>query len=261
MKTSFLLVPIAALTFSCNSNSNTNKVAAAVVEKVESGELTVTLKEANVELTFEQAALSLDKTTQKDSLYAFDYSVKNYTLQNQTSDATHRHCANSGKGQHIHFIVNNAPYKAKYNTSFEEKLNPGTNVILSFLSRSYHESIKNGQAYNLSVIENKGVKTIDFDKNAPHLFYSRPKGTYKGNDAQKVLVDFYLVNTSLAENGNKVILTVDQDEFIITKWAPYFIEGLDLGEHTFAIKLVDKDNNLIEGPFNKSGNRTITITQ
>jgi len=255
------LIAFILFTYGCSNNDQTNSVADEIVNEVESGERSVTLSEASVELTFNEAELTLASHKKLDSTYSFNYSVKQYELKDKTSDADHRHCANSGKGQHIHFILNNAPYKAKYDASFEETLNPGTNVILSFLSRSYHESIKNGKAYELTVLENSDVKTIDFDPNASHLFYSRPKGTYKGDDGKKILVDFYLINNKLSENGNKVILTVDGEEFTITKWAPYFIEGLESGEHKFNIKLVDSSNKLIEGPFNDSGERTIIVEQ
>ena len=44
--------------------------------------------------------------------FAFD--VANYELGVQTPNAEQLMCANSGKGQHIHLIVDNAPYIAKY---------------------------------------------------------------------------------------------------------------------------------------------------
>ena len=54
------------------------------------------------------------------------------------------------------------------------------NVILAFLSRSYHESVKNPNAFFLTQI-GEGEK-IDLTKE--FLFYSRPKGVYKGKDSE-----------------------------------------------------------------------------
>ena len=34
--------------------------------------------------------------------------------------------ANSAKGQHIHFIVNNGPYSAHYSNNFEKDIENGT---------------------------------------------------------------------------------------------------------------------------------------
>jgi hypothetical protein len=129
---------------------------------------------------------------------------------------------------------------------------------LAFLSRSYHESIKNGSAY---VLKNYpiGESSADFDSKAPHLFYSRPKGVYSGKDAKRILVDFYLLNTSLSAEGNQLELTIDAETFTLSSWQPYFVEGLAEGEHQFRIRLIDEKGNVVPGPFNDSGVRTIEI--
>ncbi len=211
---------------------------------------------------FPDASLSLNSPKEDEKLsegpHQFDFSISNYELAVQTEDAAMRHCANSQDGQHLHFIVNNSPYLAKYTTSFEAQLSEGNNVVLAFLSRSYHESIKNGSAFllkNFVVGEPLGV----FDLTAPHLFYSRPKGKYIGKDTEKVLLDFYLVNTTLSENGNKVKLTINDTEFILNQWTPYFVEGLPEGENTFRIVLIDAEGNPVPGPFNDSGERTVVM--
>lgn len=246
---------------SCNGTKPSEE---ALQQSTEEQKITLKLYEAPQKSSFEDAELKLLQATKKSdtsNLYAFNYEVRNYELMAQTNDEKKAHCANSGDGQHIHFILNNKPYKAKYESSFEEKLDEGDNVILSFLSRSYHESIKNQTAHTITVINTQGTEEtmVDFDMNQPHLFYSRPKGTYEGEDAKKILVDFFLLNATLSEDGNKVILTVDGVDLTITKWVPYFLEGLEPGEHTFRIKLVDQNNTLIPGKFNDSGDRTVTI--
>ncbi len=213
---------------------------------------------------FPDATLSLlspkDDAALTAGLTQFDFSISNYELAVQTGDAAMRHCANSQEGQHLHFIVNNSPYLAKYETSFDAQLSEGNNVVLAFLSRSYHESIKNGSAFQLkNFVVGDAVGT--FDLAAPHLFYSRPKGTYTGKDTEKVLLDFYLVNTTLSENGNKVKLTINDTEFILNQWAPYFVEGLPEGENTFRIVLVDAEGNPVPGPFNDSGTRTVVMAK
>lgn len=217
---------------------------------------------ADIAKDFPNAKLSLTAPMEGAKLKAgdvqFDFSVADYELAVQTEDAGMRHCANSQKGQHIHYILNNSPYLAKYEPSFKAELNEGNNVVLAFLSRSYHESIKNGSAF---ILKNFPVGNVEsaFDINAPHLFYSRPKGEYAGKDTEKILVDFYLVNSDLQKDGNKVKLTINDTEFMIDQWAPYFVEGLPEGDNTFRIVLVDAAGNAIDGPFNDSGERTITL--
>ena len=89
------------------------------------------------------------------------------------------------------------------------------------------------------------------DLNAPHLFYSRPKGEYKGADTENVMLDFYLVNTTIAKGGNYVQVTInDTVEFKIEKWAPYLIKGLPLGDNKIEIQLMDNAHKLIAGPYN-----------
>jgi hypothetical protein len=95
-----------------------------------------------------------------------------------------------------------------------------------------------------------------FEMNQPHLFFYQPQAENK-----QPILDFYLVNTSIAENGNKVKVTINSTEFIIDKWAAYTIKGLTKAENTIRIQLVDKNNNLIDGPFNDSGDRSFVISK
>ena len=76
-----------------------------------------------------------------------------------------------------------------YSKNFSKDVKDG-DVVLAFLSRSYHESVKNKNAYILTEIgDNNNTNLSD-----QFLFYSRPKGKYSGNDTKNLLLDFYLVN-------------------------------------------------------------------
>lgn len=193
----------------------------------------------------------------------FDFVVRDFELKAQTPDAPERGCANSPDGQHIHFILNNAPYIAKYETSFIEKVKPGRNVLLAFLSRSYHESVKQPAAFVLQEFTIKGdggVQGGDFGKD-PTLFYSRPKGEYKKSDGDKVLLDFYLMNTILGPTAYRVRATIDGESYLLSRWVPYFIEGLQLGDHTARLELIDPQGQLVPGPFNDSGERSFKLLE
>ena len=50
--------------------------------------------------------------------FDFSFDIINYNLGEQTEDAIENGLANSAKGQHIHFIINNDPYSAHYNSNF-----------------------------------------------------------------------------------------------------------------------------------------------
>lgn len=192
---------------------------------------------------------------------AFKYELANYQLTAQT-EGHHDH-ANSAQGQHIHNIVDNEPYTAHYTTEFTKSVPEGSHVVLSFLSRSYHESLKHKEAYDLRVINVGKSKTgpgADFDAQGQHMFYSRPKGEYVGPDTKKVMLDFYLVNTTLSAEGNKVRATINGTSFTIDRWLPHTIEGLPMGESTIKLELLDKDGNVIPGPFN-TVERKITLKE
>ena len=186
--------------------------------------------------------------------YIFNYDIENFELGAQTIKDFDFNLANSHKGQHIHLIVNNGPYSAKYQNSFEQNFDGENNVILAFLSRSYHESVKNANSYSL--IQLGDGEKIDTSKEL--LFYSRPKGNYIGADTEKILLDFFLINTDLSVDGNRVKVTIMNREFIIYEWAPYYIEGLPNGEIYIKLELQDSDGNLIDSPFNPS-ERSFTI--
>ena len=72
-------------------------------------------------------------------------------------------------------------------------------------------------------------------------------------------MDFYLVNTKLSKNGNKIKVSLDNHEFTVHKWQPYIIEGLQKGEHEIKIKLIDSSNKPILSRFNSSGKRKFNI--
>ena len=211
--------------------------------------------EAVVEETFADAKIKLNSPlSPQTGKNIFEFSVENYELGSQTADATTRNCANSAKGQHIHYIMNNAPYKAYYEASFEEDVPEGTNVLLAFLSRSYHESIKTMDAHVLVKYGSGGQ-----DLSEPLLFYSRPKGTYAGEDGKKLLLDFYLRNIDLSKTGYKVRATINGIEFILPKWCPYFVEGLPSGEHTFSIELLDMNGDPVKNSMNEAGEKIVGI--
>ena len=232
---------ILSLIFFWNCNDEPKKNSKSVKK--------ITISKVEGSPSFEEAKLSLsDSITRKEDIYSFSFKVDEYNLGDQTSKKFNYKIANSDKGQHIHLIINNGPYFAKYSNNFDQTLEEENNVILAFLSRSYHESVKNPNAYFLTKIG----KNNKIDLNNQLLFYSRPKGTYQGEDTKKLLLDFYLINTKISSNGNKVRATIEDTEFLIDEWAPYYIEGLPMGEVSIKLELIDSNGDLIKTPFNPS---------
>ena len=218
----------------------------------------VYLKKIEGSPAYEDSSLQIKEIVKSGEKYNFTFDINNYELGIQTNKEFDYDLANSAKGQHIHFILNNGPYSAHYDQNFDYELPDGNNVVLAFLSRSYHESVKNSDAYVLTQIGDSNKINLESE----FLFYSRPKGTYEGLDTEKLLLDFYLVNTKLSATGNKVKLTIKQGtfthQFLIDSWDAYYIEGLDKGDVKIKLELINNEGNLIETPFNPS-ERVVTL--
>jgi len=180
--------------------------------------------------------------------FSFGVSGGGYELGSQTTDAPQKMCANSGKGQHIHLIVNDAPYAAKYVNQFEHEVPDGEHHLLAFLSRSYHESIKtSGANVALKVnVENK---------------YSRPKGTYTGNDTKKVMLDFFVKDAALSKGGYTVKADINGEEHMIDKWQPYYIEGLPMGENNITLTLLEKDGKKADVALNPVTRKFVMVAE
>ena len=207
----------------------------------------ITINKVEGSPSYNNSKISLVEQTNLENNFNFSFELEEYELGIQTEKEFEYQLANSEKGQHIHFILNNEPYSAHYEKTFSKKIDNGNNIILAFLSRSHHESVKNKNAYVLTQISDQPQ-----DLSSEFLFYSRPKGTYKGKDTEKVLLDFYLVNTEISKNGNKVRATINDTVFLIDEWVPYYIEGLKNGENKIKLELLDPDGNLMDIPFNPS---------
>jgi hypothetical protein len=234
-------------------------------EKATTPEITLNALEGSPAFAEASLTTAAEPTKNDDGSYHFEFNVTGYELGQQTTPASPNGLANSGKGQHIHFIVNNGPYSAHYEPAFDSDkfAEAGNYVVLSFLSRSYHESVKNlgpdYQSYQIMQMNTAGEEEAA-DLSAPHMFYSRPKGTYKGEDAKKVLLDFFLLNTDLAPNGNKIRATINDTEFMIDRWQPYVIEGAPMGTLTVKLELLDASGNLVPSPFNPV-TREVTLAE
>ncbi|MFT4834581.1 MAG: hypothetical protein ACJA2C_000360 [Marinoscillum sp.] len=257
MKLTYFL-PLIILAASCGPTKKTSEETAATEEPAKK----YNVYKAPESPQFPESVLTKNDVTviAKDSTYAvdFNFDVTGFELGVQTSDAETRGIANSGKGQHIHFIVNNGPYSAHYMPGVSNELTAGNYVILAFLSRSYHESVKSAGAYYIQNLTVGEVEPVEADLTTQHLFFSRPKGTYVGADTEKLMLDFYLLNTTISPDGNKVKATINGEEYMITEWAPYYVEGLEKGTVTIKLELIDKDGNAIPGPFNIV-ERTVTL--
>jgi hypothetical protein len=148
----------------------------------------------------------------------------------------------TGKGNHIHVILDNQPYEAYYELGQPFELRnvvAGKHTLRVFPSRPWHESYKDDGAFQIVTFTVKGggdaakptttnsgqtmannnsspVTTApregkDFppstagevDSAKPLLTYSRPKGEYKDADADPIMIDFWLTGAKLKADGGE----------------------------------------------------------
>ncbi len=258
MRTLSLFMLLALLFNACQSGTDTEQTEDQTEKqssKEAAAEKQYTITPFSPSPSYEEAAMeSMDFQDGQ-----FNFNISNYELGVQTPDADQKMCANSDKGQHIHLIVDTQPYAAKYQPQFEYEIADGEHYVLAFLSRSYHESIKNPSAYKAKkvTVEDNSFTSAE-DITGPIMFYSRPKGTYVGKaQTEKILLDFYVLNAELGDQYT-VKAEINGETHTFNEWKPYFIEGLPMGENTIKLTLLDSDGEPADVPLNPV-TRTITL--
>jgi hypothetical protein len=176
---------------------------------------------------------------------------------------------------HVHLILDDKPYKPIYDPKAPVKLSElpggdalgeGQHILVAFPSRPNHESVKTAGALAINEfwVGKKGEKAQDVGK--PLLIYSRPKGEYKGDMANHVLVDFQIANEKLAPGGDHVHISVTGPGIDGEKAAdatqfgpPFYLDNLQDGSYTVKLDLLGGDGKAIPGSWS-SATRTISIT-
>lgn len=222
----------------------------ACAQSDESGE-TTTGGEAEEAVVLNIVSPQMGETVAGPSV-AIEFDLQNYDVY---YDST------TGMGQHIHVILDNKPYIPHYSTEpfVFEFLESGTHTIRAFPSREWHESIKEPDAFAMvtfHVGEADGANSPE--PGAPILTYSRPKGEYTGEQADKILVDYWVQNCELSAQDYRVRLRIDGHAQEFIKWEPYWVEEMGPGEHTISLELIGPDGAPVEGPFNRT-ERVITL--
>ena len=169
-------------------------------------------------------------------------------------------------GQHIHVIVDSTPYMADFVNGQPFNvgvLAPGMHTIRAFPSFSWHESIKSPGAFATRTFyvgtAPKGKTVAPNNLDGPLLTYSRPKGTYSGDEAKKIMLDFYVSNAKIAPDRYRVKLWIDGKPMSdLLFWQAYYTEGLSKGQHTVRLQLTAPNGTPVPGTYN-SPSETITV--
>ena len=175
---------------------------------------------------------------------------------------------------HVHLIVDGKPYKPLFDTKLPVKLSEltggepladGQHVLVAFPSRANHESVKTAGALTVTEfwVGKKGDKVQDIGKGM--LIYSRPKGEYKGDMANHVLVDFQLANDKLAADKDHVHIEVtgpgidgEKSADATSYGAPFYLDNLQDGSYSVKLELQGADGKALPGTWNSNA-RTFSI--
>ena len=209
----------------------------------------------------------------------------------------------TGKGNHVHVILDNQPYEAYYELGqpFElRNVMAGKHTLRVFPSRPWHESYKNDGAFQMATFTVKGGgdaakptttntgQTMannntsptpatpregkdmasrtggDVDVTKPLLTYSRPKGEYKGPDADPIMIDFWVMNAKLKGDGGEYrvrYIIDDDDPRYLEKWEPIWLSGWLSGKHSVRLELLGKDEMPVENGGYNTTTREITVVK
>jgi len=179
-----------------------------------------------------------------------------HTLRVFPSRPWHESFKNEGAFQMVEFTVKGGGDSSKPTTtnSGEKMANPANK---SEGANTSPTPAREGKDYSPS-------QAGDVDRAKPLLTYSRPKGEYKGTDADPIMIDFWLMNAKLQGDGGeyRVRYSVDGGEAkFLDKWEPIWLTGWINGKHSVKLELVDKDGSVADNGGYNSTTRDITISK
>ena len=137
-------------------------------------------------------------------------------------------------GAHVALWLPNEPIKRIAKADCELNLKKGNYSVLSFLCDDQELCIKQAEAYALrsfSVGENSKQNLNDSVFAVLNIFSKET--------SFNPILDFYLINTNISKEGNKIKLSIDKNEFQLHNWSAYTINGLTKGKHKIKIELVN----------------------
>ena len=126
--------------------------------------------------------------------------------------------------------------------------------IASNAHTSHYQDFKNIEINQENL--GKQIKNIN-----PFLFLNSPKEKQKIVFGKPILLDFYLVNVKLNENGNYVELKIDDQIFKLFNWSAYKITGLKVGKHELSLQVFNSKGNPLKGELLQEKKLNIEVTE
>jgi hypothetical protein len=202
--------------------------------------------------------------------YFIQVRLKGFSIGTISSDLARKdEVANKGV-QSLHIIIDNEPYfvfddlgidplksnesylSSLYKIPIPFSLKEGLHTLRIFPARSFGESLKKKENFVQRVFYYKKKEGSTNVFKEPFLTYNQPQGTLIQQDNEPILLDFYVNNVELSQDGYKVKLVIDQKiQRLLSRELPYYIYGLGKGYHEINLSLVDNKGKLVPGVFNQ----------
>jgi hypothetical protein len=262
----FLVLMLAIGMTSCEQSTTATRPDSSVDIKIADALATTDgpLSEVNIPESIAKLAPNLDKfqpqvkilSPQPDRVLSDDQ----VNVKLQVSDLPIFKSPELGLGNHLHVILDKQTYQGVYDLTQPlvfKNLAAGTHTLRVFASRPWHESFKNSGAY-AQVTFHVLTKTAENnpDPQQPLLTYSRPTGIY---GAEPIMLDYYLTNAPShgIANGTsdripdwKIRATVNNQQFMIDRWTPIYLQGFKPGKNWVRLELVDDRGNPLPNIYN-----------
>jgi hypothetical protein len=183
-------------------------------------------------------------------------------------------------GSYVQFILDNQPYTPVTDLHAGLALNAlapggtmpdGEHILAALVSRKTGESIKHADAFAIRRFWTGRKTPPQWDSGrGPLMVVGHPYGTYKGDAADDILFDWFLVNMPdppLSRKGYTIRallkgpgISDEGIQRIINEWHTHLIMSAHEGTYTLQADLLDKNGDVVPGPGN-STTRTFTVAR
>ncbi|MEL7021355.1 MAG: hypothetical protein AAGK47_07105 [Bacteroidota bacterium] len=181
------------------------------------------------------------------------FNIQNFNLGTSTTGAAEQEFPNNEQlGQHVTVFIDGKEMGKTNKPIIPYQLNDGKYVLTAALTTSYNETLKNeGASFTRRIIVRDGSIFAHSDVRPEVIMYHQPSGTFSGEAAKRVPLDFYMYNVDI-KGAYRILLDINngKDQFYLNSWQPYYIEGLPAGENIVKLYLVYTNGELVDVPVN-----------
>ncbi len=271
MKNLVIFISFSVILFSCGGNNEENIPQEEINKALSISDYSpIILERGGIKLLeftdfppFSDVETKIETQNQtfKMGLNKIEFKNKFFNLGEKTAEEKiHRVRLYEG-GQYLGVLNPHKPLKKVIHGYFETEVEKGDNLFFCYLARSYDLCVKNKKAsflFKINADTDGCFSETELSDTVVALL--QPRGDFSSIEGEKVLLDVFLKNVSL-NAGDYFSLFIDNVEFKLTKWVPFWIQGLKPGDHKISVELTTKDGEIIKGIMPDQLSSTITIKQ